>query len=133
MNSIEELSDYIKEKLEGEYDYNTHVHAIADITLAAFNLAANKLGASGFSASIAELEFLQRSRRIDGPFALVKADSMLYPQYDLYKELDSLIEKWQTWAQEEAKNKLNQYEGSEDLVHPDVIAHWQRLAKYGKF
>lgn len=76
-NSLEELQTYIAEKLAGDYDYNAGIEAMADITLAAFNFAADQLGASGYSASCAELLFIAKSRRIDVPFSIVKHDETL--------------------------------------------------------
>lgn len=65
METIEELVKLMEEKFSQEFSYDGHVEALAEITLAAFNLAADKLGASGYSASFAELLFLQKSRRIE--------------------------------------------------------------------
>lgn len=128
MNSIEELSEYIAEKLAGEYDYETHQEAIADITKAAFDLASSKLGASGWTASGAELLFLAKSRRIDGPFALIKAEDMMYPQYwDRIPEM--YLDRWMPWAGKQAKKRLSEHSDGKNSASARVIAHWQWLAE----
>lgn len=126
MNSVEELAAYITEKLAGDYDYNTHIEAIADITLAAFNLAASELGATGFSASHAELLFLQKSRRIDGPFVIIKAENCVYPQYDLMKIAQKYSEQWKPFLAQKAKALLDE----NDLAAPEVIVYWKQLVSY---
>ncbi len=131
MRTVAELSKYVEEKLQGEYTYNTHIEAIADITLAAFELAADKLGASGYSASCAELLFLQKSRNIQGPFIVLKGQDMLYPQYwDRIPE--HLKAEWMPWARKEAQ-KLLDSQTEEDLkfASDSVINHWKNLA-YGE-
>jgi hypothetical protein len=125
LNTVEELADYISSKLEGEYDYNTHIEAIADITKAAFDSAANKLGASGYSASCAELMFLQKSRKINGPFCILRAEDMLYPQYNLPDSLTKFIEQWQPFLKEEACKMLADHG---DYASPQVFQHWKDLA-----
>ncbi len=47
---------------------------------AAFNYAAHVVGSSSFQASCADLDFIKRSRHIEGPFILLKGEDMLYPQ-----------------------------------------------------
>lgn len=130
METVEELAAYIADKLQGDYDYNTHVEAIADITKAAFDFSANKLGASGFSASYAELLFIQASRRLKGPFAIVKAEDMLYPQYDIENRTSELYEQWLPWAVQEAKKLLAENETAPFKAADSVVAHWRWLAEH---
>lgn len=125
--SREELIAYIDEKLAQDHDYDTAVHAMAEITLAAFNFASTELGATGFQASGAGLEFLAASRNMDGPFALIKAEEMLYPQYDIRAQVESYLEKWTPWAAQEAKKKLEIEDDS--MVAPRVKRRWQDLAE----
>jgi hypothetical protein len=90
---LEELQTYIAEKLAGEHDYNAGIEAMADITLAAFNFAADQLGASGYSASCAELLFLAKSRRIDVPFGIMKGDDTLHSVVDRWHKLAAEVDK----------------------------------------
>lgn len=124
-NSVEELSAYISEKLEGEYDYNTHVTAMADVMFEVFNFLADKLGASGFSASCAQLEFIAKARHLEGPFAVIKAEDMLYPQYDIAESVEKYLDKWTPWAITEAKKLLQE---TTHPIAPVVRERWESLA-----
>jgi hypothetical protein len=81
----------------------------------------------GFQASCADLDFLRRTRSMDGPFIILKAEDMLYPQYDLPEKLREAMESWKEWAAEECAKKL---EKSGEEAHPKVKAHWERLASH---
>lgn len=124
--NVEELSAYITEKLADEYTYETYPEAIAEITLAAFNFAAGQLSASGWAASHAELLFMAKSRGIDGPFAVVSARDMLYPQYSdripaIYRK------KWLPWAKEEAQKMLDAQDTALYPAAASVYKHWKDL------
>jgi hypothetical protein len=123
--SIEELTEFIKSKVTEPHDYSTASDAMWEIALAAFNFAAHELGTTGFQASSAELMFLAKSRRIDGPFALIEAKEMLFPQYDIESKVENYLDKWSPWAAERAKELL---EASPDAVSR-VKEHWKMLAQ----
>lgn len=122
--SLGELNDYIKNLVDQEHDYGTRVYAMSMAATAAFNYVANQLGVTGFQSSIADLDILRRTRRMEGPFMLIDGDKMLYPQYDLHRQLDEALEEWEPWAAKEAKKKLEE----DDYAHPDVKKHWEDLA-----
>lgn len=139
-----DLTAYIEEQVGGQHDYNTVPDAIANAAVAAYNYVAGTLGASGFQASYADLQFLKKVRHLDCPFAIVKGEDMLFPQYDgpAAKAAEYEVE-WQDWAREEAKKKIAKIEaeGREGSyvdddgetvtytkVHPNVWDHWQALA-----
>lgn len=141
--TMNDLVEIVDNEVACAHDYNTVVDAMATAAVAAMNYVAHELGASGFQASCADLEIVKRTRHLDCPFALLTADSMLFPQYDppSIKAIEYEAE-WTEWAQEEARKKLREDdaeptfttdddEGNEiqlRRVHPNVRAHWEELA-----
>jgi hypothetical protein len=121
----EQLVEYIESLVNRQHDYGTCVYAMSMAAEAAFNYVAGKEGCTGFQASCADLDFVRRVRLLKGPFMLIKAEDMLYPQYNLFDKLSESMEKWKPWAKEEAVKKL----AETDHAHPDVIAHWKKLAE----
>ena len=120
----EQLTEYINSLIEKQHDYGTCVYALSMAAEAAFNYVASQLGVSGFQSSMADLDFLRRVRGMKGPFMLIKGEDALYPQYDLPSRLAKSMEEWKPWLKEQAKANLR--EGFP--VHPDVEAHWRKLA-----
>jgi len=94
---------------------------------AAFYYVAHQLGVTGFQSSCADMDILRRTRSIKGPWMILKAEDALYPQYDLKAKLSEMLESGETrqWLKEEATKKLAENAGA----HPNVIAHWKKLAE----
>jgi hypothetical protein len=109
---------------ERQHDYGTCVYAMSIYAEAAFNLMASKMGVTGFQASCADMDILKRTRRIKGPFAIIDGADLLYPQYDIPAKVAGILQSWQAWASTEAVKLL----GDKHMAHPDVMAHWERLA-----
>ena len=126
--TVAELAAYITSLTDRPHDYGTCVYAMSLAATAAFNHVAHRLGVTGFQAGCADLDILRRTRSMEGPFILLKGEDMLYPQYDLPKLLRKAMGEWRGWAAIEAKKKLEKQ--TPGNVHPDVWAHWQRLAAY---
>lgn len=128
-NSVEELSGYVSSLVERGHDYGTMVYAMSLAATAAFQFVAGKLGCTGFQASMADLDVLRRTRRIDGPFLILRAEDMVYPQYDLRERLEKFMEESRPWVIERAKERLR-----EQSPHVDsrVFAHWRRLTEETK-
>ena len=126
-DTLEALNEYITSLVERKHDYGTCVYAMSLAATAAFYHVSSKLGVTGFQASCADLDFLRRTRSMDGPFIILKAEDMLYPQYDLPEKLREAMESWKEWAAKECAKKL---EESGKQAHPDVKAHWERLASH---
>jgi hypothetical protein len=124
--TADELSAYVSSLVDREHDYGTCVYAMSLAATAAFNHVAHKLGVSGFQASCADLDIVRRTRHMEGPFMLIDGDNMLFPQYNLRKQLDEALSEWRGWAAKEAQKKL----ASTETAHPDVIRHWRSLADY---
>jgi hypothetical protein len=124
-SSIGELADYIEQQVQRTHDYGTCVYAMSLAATAAFNYVAHRLGVTGFQASCADLDIVRRTRRIDGPFMLIKGQDMLYPQYDLHRRLTEALTEWAPWAAAEAKKQLDST--LPEQASPDVVAHWRQL------
>lgn len=122
--TLEELSSYIESLRTQDHDYGTCVYAMSLSATAAFNYIANTLGVTGFQASCADLDILRRTRRMKGPFAIINADHMLYPQYDFPNKSRELVDKWRPWAAEQAIKLLEEHKDAD----PTVYNHWQWLA-----
>lgn len=126
-HSQEELIDLIEQLSRREHDYGTCVYAMSICATATFNYIANILGVTGFQASCADLDIIKRTRGMNCPFIILKAEDMLYPQYDLKEKLSEAMSEWGGWAKEQASKKLAVT--SKDNCHQDVWAHWESLAK----
>ena len=114
ITSLLKLLWYIWGLVRGRHDYGSCVYAMSLSAL----------------ASCADLDFIRRTRRIEGPFSLVNYEKLLYPQYLNREEFPSYFDLMSThrqWLAEEAKKKIA--ETHRVNVHPDVLAHWEMLAK----
>lgn len=121
-----QLNEYIQSLLDIKHDYGTCVYAMSMSAVATFNYVGSKLGVTGFQASCADLDILRRTRHLDGPFIILKAEDMLYPQYDLEQKLQEAIQGWRGWAAKQAAEMLEDNDGA----CKEVIEHWKYLAKY---
>lgn len=127
--TIKELGKYIEGLVEREHDYGTCVYAMSLAATASFNFVASKLGVTGFQASCADMDILRRTRNLESGFAIVDYNKLLYPQYcddAHFPSWQKLIEQNKESLATKAKEKLAK---STDSVHPDVLAHWEMLAK----
>lgn len=123
--TLRELDEYIDGLAAQEHSYGTCVYAVSLAATAAFNYMSGKLGITGFQASAADMDVLRRTRHIDGSFIIFKAEDLIYPQYDLKDRMQKWMDDQAVWLQEQAKLKLA---GDVEHVHPDVLAHWKKLA-----
>ena len=127
--SILELTEAIAMLIAGPpggHDYNTSGISMSIASQLAFNFVAGQVGASGFQAGYAALHAYGKTMGIKGPFGIIKAEDLLYPQYDVLNKVDLWIEEWeQTWAKEEARKKLAENSFASDAVR----AHWEQLAE----
>lgn len=128
----DELIALIDEKVVvtdgGEEGYEQAANSLAAVAVAAFNYAASELGVTGFQASWAALRAYADELHITGPFVMLRGENLLYPQYDLHRELDDSIAGWQDWLVEQAQRKL-----AEDAEHAAVrvVAHWETIVRRG--
>jgi hypothetical protein len=151
-DSFEELAAFLEEISNQNLDYGTAGSAMAYAGVCAFNTMARKVGATGFQASIASLMAYGSIQRIEGPYGVVKAEEMLFPQNQTPTESAQEMEnEWLEWASEEAQKKIDEHNQSgwteevqkydpeteepiegetetRERVHPNVKAHWEKLA-----
>lgn len=114
---------------DAEEGYAAAANFVVNVALAAFNYAASVEGITGFQASWASLLIFAELRGLKGPFAIVSADRMLYPQHDLPTEEARQHEQaWRPWLAKEAARLMAESDRGE--VHPTVWAHWEMLAAY---
>ncbi len=129
--TLEELVQHVKElrkDLEQGYDYNTSAQYALKVALAAFDFAAREQGLTGFQAHWVAMSFLADVNNIKGPFAIMSADLMLYPQYETPTQLAAKYEEdFKPWLGEQARKKLEEHGGS---AAPQVLEHWKKLAAY---
>lgn len=119
----DELAAYIAGLVDRPHDYGTCVYAMSLAATAAFNYVAGKLGVTGFQASCADMDIIRRTRAMRMGFILLKQEDLLYPQYDLRGRVEDWIAKSGPELAKEAAKLLE-----EGKAHPDVMAHWRRLA-----
>lgn len=123
--SKEELDAWLEACVKlGQLDYGKAIYALSLSALASFNYMASQCGVTGFQGSCAQLSFLARSRSMEGPFQIVDVSKLLYPQYDVIKDLNEYIEKSKPWLKRMAKKMLKN-----EKACPNVVAHWKNLAK----
>lgn len=124
----EELSNYIQDLVKRPHDYGTCVYAMSMAAVAAFRYVAHELGTTGFQASCADLDIVRRTRYLKGPFMIVDAAQLLYPQYDPEEKVHEFLTSDSTteWLHTEAEKRLKDKQGT--TAHPDVLARWRLLA-----
>lgn len=124
--TMDELTGFITALTERDHNYGTCVYAMSFSAVAAMYYAAHLLGVTGFQAGCAELDFLQRTRNLEGPFMIVNVANMIYPQYNIVGDLQEYIAESMPRIRDMAREKIATTPS--DNVHPDVWAHWQKLA-----
>ena len=124
-STLEDLTAYIQSLVNGTHSYGTCVYAMSMAAVAAFEFVGRQLGVTGFQASCADLDVLRRTRRIDGPFMLVKAQDALYPQYDMVESTEKFLGESKPWLKEQAQKLLE----SKDHTVERVKQHWKQLAE----
>jgi hypothetical protein len=112
-------------KVIDDQGYQDAADALWKSALAAFNYVAHTEEVTGFQASYAVLEFVRRALQIDGPFALVRGEDVLYPQTDPVERVRGLVAKWRTHYAERARELLAD---AGPHVATEVLEHWRELA-----
>lgn len=110
--------------------YGRCVYAMSLSAVAAFKYVAHVEGVSGLQSSCAELDVLRRTRRIEGPFAIIDYSDLLYPQFDILAHIKETMESedLRQWLREEARKNIATFETMEGGVAQEVLEHWRKLA-----
>lgn len=121
---IEDLKNFIVALSTAHHSYGTACYAMSIAAEATFNYISYVEGVTGFMASCADMDFIRRTRLIDGAFAIVTHEQYLYPQY-AYKEQETR----EMLEQSAAKKALENIQGDLKYVHPNVLQHWLNLVQ----
>lgn len=125
--SAEELSELVRILATRQHDYGTCVYAMSLAAVAAYNYMAHAIGTTGFQASCADLDIIKRTRGMKHGFRIIDFTNLLYPQYERsVPGWNELLVKEADMLKREASKLLEQ---RSEHTHPDVVAHWKRLAK----
>lgn len=125
--SRQELDNIIDNIISAEHDYNTSAEAATDAAVAAFNYVSSELGLTGFQAGWAGMQFIKRTKAIEGPFMIIKIEDALYPQYDIKQRVQDYLEECKPWLKEQAQKKLDELDLN-DTISLMVWEHWEKLA-----
>jgi hypothetical protein len=120
----DELLEYLDSLVERQHDYGTTVYAMSMAAVAAFNYVAKKEGVTGFQANIATLDVIRRLRGFEHGFMLVDYAKLLYPQYNVLKEVAEGLEEVRPQLAKVAAELLAKRQDA----HPEVVAHWREMA-----
>lgn len=124
--TIEELNDYINELSKDGGDYGKAVYCMSMAATAAFYYMSHVVGATGFQASCADLDIFRRTRSINGPFAIIAGEDMLYPQYNIQAKVSGYLSEWREWAAKEARKNLAT--NNKENVSEEVWKQWEMLS-----
>src|SRR6187431_1375591 len=119
-----ELKKRIDKIVNAPHDYNTSAEAIVKVAMLAKQYVYHKLGNTGFQAGWADLEELALSRHYEDGFIIFDGSDLLYPQYDMDKELREW--KQETWKA--LKSKAKELLKDSTRGHPDVRKRWEEIA-----
>jgi hypothetical protein len=127
--TLETLPEFGKKLFDTyEHDYGTIVHAITAFAVGAAWAANNHPGAgiTGFQASFVMWGFIKQWSKTSNELGLrmIDWDDLMYPQHKDRFVL-SIDTKQAAKLQEKAKAEIAGQNGN---VHPNVMAHWQKLA-----
>lgn len=124
--TIEELTTYINGLVEQQHDYGTCVYAASLSAVATMHYIAFRLGMTGFQMSCADMDVVRRMRGYKHGVMVIDFGRLLYPQYDIIKEVCEAVAEAKTseYLQKAARDLLM----DKSHAHPDVIAHWETLA-----
>lgn len=140
--TIGELNDYIASLVAEvkDVDENNHealgdaygkcVYIMSLTAVAAFNYAAGQIGASGFQAGCADLDFLKRTRRMKDGFQIIDWNKFLYPQYMSDKVMSAAFNALEPESIKRiaAAAVALLAESDQGHIHPNVLEHWRTLA-----
>lgn len=130
----ETLPEFMSHVLNDYYhDYGTICKAIGACAIAAA-WAANKNprgGITGFQAGAVMWEFIKHWNHTCNKtgMRLIDYDDMLYPQYE-DRFAKTITKGLMERLTEEAKKLIAEHESnSQSTVHPEVLAHWKKIAQ----
>lgn len=109
------------------HDYNTSAEAVVEAAVLAFNIMASSMGLTGFQGGWAALTAYCEEMSLTCPVMMLKAEDLLYPQYNVPGRVQEWIDESREWCAEQAQAKLDAAK-DDSLVHPAVRKRWMDLA-----
>ena len=106
--------------------YSKAANDAADELIAAGRDISRKYGLTGFMAGWIFWRFAREWLAYEGPARLIRYEDALYPQHERHFR-PTMRKETLAWLREEARNLLAKHADSRP-VHPNVLAHWRRLA-----
>lgn len=106
--------------------YHDATMAAVNAAVAVFEHMSQHAGLTGFQHGTGALLVAAKLRDVEGPCALLTADTMLYPQYTLPSAKMRTLENspsWREWLAEKAEALL----AKNQQTAPHVKEHWRRL------
>ncbi len=125
----EDLIEYMDSLTEREHDYGTSAYAMSLAAVAAFNYVSHKLGATGFQAGCAQMNFLRRECHMKYGFQILDYRHLLYPQYlnsGHFPSHEQLLMENRVELARAARELLASEE--HEIASPEVRAHWEYVA-----
>ena len=127
----EELESVIDALTKREHTYGTAVYAMSLSAVASFNYASHMVGASGFQASCADMDFLGHTRHFKWG-KILDYEKLLFPQYCNEEHFPSAWGIIKSNSAEFSKQARELLKKKSTCTHTDVVKHWKKLAKMGK-
>lgn len=128
IKTFDDLVEFLKYVEENcNTGYGNAPRAIAQAALATAWYFAGKFGITGFQAGFVVWDFIfgWEAKENSVGMKLVDFSDMLFPQYQ-YKFEKTIPKKMFELLQKEAKKNL---EEDRELVHPNVLKHWESIAE----
>ena len=128
VDSISGLTVFVNHLMEDyEHDYGTICHAIVAAMTATYKLinSSPQGGITGFQASCIGWEMVSLFMgKTEGGRRMLNNNDLLFPQNaDKFRTIST---ETAAWIKEEARLRIR---SADKLVHPDVLAHWKRIAE----
>lgn len=128
-DTVEELSQYLKELIEYKHDYNTSGYAITKALLATETMIAHQLGTSGFQHGYAQISYISETRMSKTGCCIIDLDNLMYPQYNLLGKVEEWIEEHKKSEHfiKIVKEKIKEDDLADFKAHVNVREHWEKL------
>ena len=124
-----ELFEIIRILAERKHDYVTTILAMSIASVAAKRYIGHVLGATGFQAGEADLDYIRRERHLK-KFLIIDIEKLLYPQFwneEHFPSKETLLKQNLKWL----KRKIRENMKESQSVAPHVKAHWEWILSLG--
>jgi len=126
--SPEDLLEYIDSLINREHSYGTQIYAASMAAYATYLYVSQQVNLSGLQKSLADLDFIRRTRGLTSPFIILQAALLLESPDGIEQMIEKQLPEWLKWAAKAARLRLAGYR--EAAIDPKLWEHWKRLAAY---